>query len=551
MTILTLNRQELEKKLNLKITPEVENKITMMGTPIEETTEREISIEIFPNRPDLLSLQGFSRAFLQYIGKKSPARFKVHKPEQDYKVKIDKSVKKVRPHTACAIVKNLKFNDEKIKEMIDIQEKLHMTIGRKRKKIAIGIYPLEKIKLPIKFTAERPDKIRFKPLESDKELTGAQILRQHPAGREYADLLKGAEVFPVFLDADNKVLSMPPIINSHETGKIDEKTKDVFIECSGFNLEYLKKCLNIIVTTLHDMGGKVYAMEIEDSKNFTSPDLEPEKLEFLPENINKTLGLDLTEKQIRQLLQKMGIDVEKQKNSDKLLALIPSYRTDILHWIDLTEEVAIAYGYDKFEPEIPEISTIGEEDPNAKTKKTISNILAGTGLLETSSFHLTKKSDVKKMHYDFKEFIEIEDSKTEYNVLRIDLLTNLMKILAENSNSQYPQKIFELGRVFGNGGEDSETGVKETEKLAIALADEKINFTDLKSVLDYLFKMLDKEYKIEETEDSNFITGRVGKIIVNDKEVGIIGEVAPRCIKNWKLKVPVVALELDLRFLFG
>lgn len=547
MTILTVDRKELEKKVG-KITKEVEEKITMMGTPVEEISDGEVSVEVFPNRPDLLSLQGFSRALGQYLGKKGTSSIKVNKPEKDYKVKIDKSVKKVRPYTACAIVKGLKLNDEKIKEIVDIQEKLHLTIGRKRKKLAIGIYPLEKIKLPIRYLAKKPEDIKFIPLEMNKEMTGKQILRQHPTGREYADLLKDADVFPVFVDADDKVLSMPPIINSHETGKINEKTKDVFIECSGFNLEYLKKTLNIVVSALEDMGGRIYAMDINDEKNFVSPDLEPEKMEFKIEDVNKTLGLELGEKEIKKYLGKMGIGFSKERG--KCLALVPAYRNDVLHWVDLAEEVAIAYGYDNFEPEIPKIATIAEEDKMAVVRRGVAEVLSGLGLLEVSSFHLAKKKDVKKMHYDFKEWIEAENSKTEYSVLRIDLISGLLKIFSENSHSEYPQKIFELGKVFAKG--DSDTGVIEQERLAVAFSDEKVSFTDLKRVLEYMFKMfgvLAERWQIEEVENNNFISGRVGKVLVDGKEVGVIGEIAPRVLKNWGIKMPVSAFEIDLSWL--
>ncbi len=562
MTILTMNRAALEKKVG-KITLDVEEKITMMGAPVEEITSDSVSVEVFPNRPDLLSMGGFARSLNQYLKKAKISNFKIEnekKIEKDYKVKIDKSVKKVRPHTACAIIKGLKLEDEKIKEIIDIQEKLHMSIGRKRKKIAIGVYPLEKIKLPIQFIAKKPNDIKFVPLESPglKEMTGAQILRGHPAGREYVDLLKDAEVYPVFVDADNKVMSMPPIINSHETGKIDEKTKEVFIECSGFNLAYLKKCLNIIVSAFSDMGGKIYSMEIEDAVdgNFVSPNLEPEKLEFKISDINKTLGLELNEKEIKSYLEMMGIGFES--NNKKSIALIPAYRTDMLHWIDLTEEIAIAYGYENFKPEIPAISTTAEEDKNARTKKVISNILAGLGLLECSSFHLAKKNDVKKMHYEMvnEDFIEIADSKTEYDVLRVDLLSNLLKIFSENSDSQYPQKIFEIGKVFDKDkspiAKRTETGIIEKERLSVALVDESVGFMDVRQILDYLLKMLDIEqdkYKIDDAENSDYIQGRVGKIVVHGKEVGFIGEVAPRVLKNWKIKMPVSAFEIDLEAL--
>ncbi len=592
MTILTLNRKELEKRIG-KITAELEKRITDMGTPIEEVTSSEVSVEVFPNRPDLLSMGNFARAVNQFNGKGKVASFKINKPEKNYDVIIDKSVKAVRPRTVCAIIKRMKFNEEKIREIVDMQEKLHNSLGRKRRKLAIGIYPLDKIALPIRFVGRKPEEIKFQPLESAKEMTGRQILRGHPTGREYAHLLEEADVFPIFIDAEDEILSMPPIINSKKTGRIDDSTKDIFVECSGHNLAYLKKCLNIIVANLSEMGGKVYAMNIRDGKdgNFISPDMSAEELNFDIKDIEKTLGIELKEKDVKSYLARMGINAKSiggrgvgVSGGRKMVAEIPAYRTDILHWIDLSEEIAIAYGYDNFVPEIPSISTIAYENPVDKMKRTIGNILAGLGLLETSSFHLTTKKNIKKMHYDFNDFIEVEESKTERDVLRMDMLTNLLQIASENSDASYPQKTFEMGRVFSRcentegrrvggrrvGGDGrgnthyllptaecrgergvgcSETGVLEEERLAICLIDESVNFTELKQVLDYLFKMLDVEYSIEAVENSNYIIGRCGKIIVDGRNVGFIGEIAPRVLKNWKIKMPAVALEIEMGFL--
>ena len=552
MTILTLNRKQLEQEIG-KIDEKMQDKISMFGTPIEQVTNDEISIEVFPNRPDLLSFQGFARALVCFIEKSGLKTYKTEKPEKDYKVIIHKSVKEVRPHTACAIVKDLKLNDEKIKELIDIQEKLHSSYGRNRKKIAIGIYPLETIKLPITFLAKKPEEIKFIPLEFPREINGRQILNQHPAGREYADLLKDKEVFPIFQDANNEILSMPPIINSHKTGKIQESTKDVFIECSGFNLPYLQKALNMIVTAMADMGGKIYSVEIQDKKNYNSPNLEPEKLAFSIESVNKTLGLSLPEKEIIKLLEKMGIGYEKG------FALIPAYRTDILHEIDLSEEIAIAYGYDKFVPELPSISTIGEEDKVAILKRKISEILIGLDLLEISTYHLsTKEKQFKNINIkEFKQMmIEVEESKTENNILRNSLLADSISILSQNSDAQYPQKIFELGKVFFNTDlrENTskkplgvvDTGIAETENLCISLCSDAANFTEIKQVLDYLMRMLGIEYEIKPIENQSFIDGRCGAIIVDNKEIGTIGEINPTVLKNNKIKMPVASLEMSV-----
>jgi phenylalanyl-tRNA synthetase beta chain len=257
MPSVTLNRKVVDKLLGKKLPLEqLKERISMLGTDLEDVTDTEISVEIFPNRPDMLSEQGFARALSSFLGVDKGLKQYTAK-KSDYKVIIDSSVNEVRPFTACAVVKKLHFDDEKIKEIIQIQEKLHITYGRHRKRCAIGIYPIEKISFPIRYRARNPSDIKFMPLDFTRELTGLQILSSHPTGREYVHLLEGKKKFPVFEDSKGKILSMPPIINSHETGKITHDTKEVFIECSGFDLNVQIKCINIIAACLADMGGEV------------------------------------------------------------------------------------------------------------------------------------------------------------------------------------------------------------------------------------------------------------------------------------------------------
>ncbi|HLC86855.1 MAG TPA: phenylalanine--tRNA ligase subunit beta [Candidatus Nanoarchaeia archaeon] len=555
MAVVTINKKLFEKEIG-PLDEKMQDRISMFGTPVESVTDNELEIEVFPNRPDLLSYQGFKRSFLAFLGKKTGLKqYKINKPEKDYKLKIDSSLKNIRPYTACAIVKELKLDNEKIKEIIDMQEKIHFTVGRKRKKLAIGIYPLEKIKLPIEFKALEPDKIKFIPLESDKEMSGLQILQKHPAGREYAHLLAGKTKFPIFIDSNNNILSMPPIINSQMTGKITEQTKDVFIECSGFNFEILKKCLNIIVTALADMGGKIYQMELNYGiKKFTTPDFKSEKMKVSLDNVNKLLGIKLNEKQMKQYLERMGYDYNEGKVE------IPLWRTDILHEVDLIEDIAIAYGYENFIPEIPEISTIGKEGPKETIKRKICAILTGLNMLEVSNYHLTTKKDqftrmgISDQEIKKGNFIEVENSKTEYEILRKNLAHYLLKILSENVDTEYPQKIFEIGKIFSL---DQNTD-KITEHEHLSLAITPGNFTEIKQALEYLFRMLNIKIQIKEPEtpissakiQSYFIEGRIAEIIMDNKIIGNIGEIHPKIIKNWKIKMPIALFEISLEDIF-
>jgi phenylalanyl-tRNA synthetase beta chain len=537
MASVSFPRKQFEKDIG-KLDEKMQERIALFGTPLEKFDDREIEVEVFPNRPDLLSYHGYKRAFLAFLNRhKGLKQYKLNKPDKNYKVIIDSSVKPVRPYTACAIVKGLKFDDEKIKEIIDIQEKLHLTVGRKRKKFAIGIYPLEKINLPITFKAVELDKIKFIPLESDREMSGLQILQKHPAGKEYSHLLAGKAKAPVFSDANNSILSMPPIINSHLTGKVTIETQDIFVECSGADFSILSQCLNIIITALAEMGGKIFQMELAEGKKKTiTPDLTPEKMKINLNNVNALLGLNFNEKQIKEHLERMGYDYSKG------IVEIPRYRMDIMHEVDLIEDIAISYGYEKFIPEIPEIATIGQESMEEIIKRKFAEILSGLGMSEVMNYHLTsKENQFSKMMLPAENLIEISKSKTDYTVLRKDLAHYLLKNLSENVDAEYPQRIFEIGRVFLS---------EETENLALALAPS--NFTEIRQILEALFRMLDIEIKFQEPvkKISYLIEGRTAEIKLENKTIGHIGEVHPKILKNWKIKMPVSVFEINLEELF-
>ena len=547
MTAIELDRNFVEKitgkRLNDK---ELKEKISMFGTPVDSLTKDIITVDVTPNRPDLLSDQGFGRAFASFLGtKKGLKQYKVLDSKEE--IIIEGSVSEVRPYTACAIVKGLKFDDAKIKEIIKIQEKLHITYGRNRKRCAIGIYPLEKISFPVTYTAKKPDEIKFRPLEGNKVMTGSQILELHPAGKEYRHLLTGKNVYPVFIDKHQKILSMPPIINSHDIGKIVPGTGGVFVECTGFDAGILGKCLNMIVAALGDMGGKIYSVLIRHrSKTIRTPDLNPERLKIDVDYVNKRLGLNLKEKDVANLLSKMGIGYSKKH------ALVPAYRTDILHQIDLVEDVAIAYGYDNFKEEIPNVSTIAKEDGFERFKSKIANVVVGMGLDETNSTNIIQhKTQTKGMVLDFKPIMLFNSLNAEYNSLRGLIMPSLLLSLQQNKSSIYPQNIFEIGTVFKRDKENkNETGIIENSRLAVALCHKSANFTEIMQKFDRLMKLIDVDYEVKDASHPSFTPGRAARISVDEVDVAYIGELHPQVISNFEVEMPVSVFELNLTELF-
>ncbi|MBU0929567.1 MAG: phenylalanine--tRNA ligase subunit beta, partial [Nanoarchaeota archaeon] len=252
---------------------------------------------------------------------------------------------------------------------------------------------------------------------------------------------------------------------------------------------------------------------------------------------NKIIGLNLKEKDIKSCLEKMGYSYSGKN------VLIPAYRADIIHEIDLVEDIAKAYGYDNLKEEIPKVATIAEEDKFEIFKNKIAEILIGLGLIETNTYNLTSVDINKKINLDVKN-VKLENSKSEeYNSLRAYLMPSLLNVLENNKNREYPQNIFEMGVVF-------KKDLEEKTKLSILLCNNNVNFTSIKQVLDYLFLCLDLKYFLKEKELSAFIPGRAGKIVVNNKEIGSIGEISPLTLTNFNLEIPVSAFELDLEELF-
>ena len=567
MPTITLNRKVFEKLVGKRLKDEqLKDRISMLGTDLESLTSEEIHVEIFPNRPDLLSEQGFARAFASFIGvKPGLATFTVHTSRQSkYEVIIDASVASVRPYTVCAVVKNLKLTDEAIREIIQIQEKLHVTYCRNRKKGAIGIYPMEKIHFPITYFAADPKSISFRPLEASCAMQAHTILTNHPTGKEYGSLLEGEKNFPFFRDAKGNILSMPPIINSHEVGKVTTATTDVFIECSGFDYQVLSVCLNMVVTALADLGGDIYGVLLVSSDTpkkkslsksskssstpvanpsypLISPSLEPSRMLLDSAYVNKRLGLNLTVNQQHELLARMGFG---RVGND---VLIPAYRADILHQVDLVEDIAIAYGYEHFTEEIPKVATIGEETTLAKLSRIIASLLTGLGFQELYTYSLTNKQALTSIG---ESPIELANSiSEEYDALRSTLISSLLSTLKQNRNHEYPQRVFDIGTVFHKDASES-TGIKETTRLGVALCGELADFTRIKQVLDYLFTNLDVLYTIKESSHPTMIPGRIGAVTFSftdtEKKQGIIGEIHPQTLQDYGLEYPVALFEIEL-----
>jgi phenylalanyl-tRNA synthetase beta chain len=531
MPTITVDKKDLLNLIGKKLTDEkLKDRISMLGTDLDEVTDKNLTVEIFPNRPDMLSTEGFARALSSFVNVNTGLKkYKVNK--SSYIINVENTVKEIRPYAACAVVKNIKLNDVAMESLMQVQEKLHTTHGRNRKKASIGIYDLDRIKFPLTYTT-KPKNFEFYALGTSKKQSLSWILEKHQKGMKFKHLLEKFEEYPIWIDSEKQVLSMPPIINSEET-KVTDNTKNLFIDVTGTDEQAVEQALNIIVTSLSDRGGKIYSVKVG---NKIYPNLKPKKIKISPFYLNKRLGLKLTERDIYNLLLKMGIEYKKP------YAYFSSYRTDILHEIDIVEDVSIAYGYENFKPEIPNVATIAEEDGFEKFKNKIANLLTGYNLIETNTYNITNKNNqTDKMRVEL-NLVRISNALNEdYNVLRTWMIPSLLEVLKNNKHNEYPQRIFEIGAVFTP---------QEKARVGILLSHKNANYTEARQILESLFSLLDLKYEIKETKHDSFIDGRVARVYVKGKGVAYIGELHPEVLENFDLETPVSCFELNLSELY-
>ena len=526
----------------------IEEKVPMLGVGWEGWTEDGFEIEVFPNRPDMLSAEGLARAFSAFIGIK-PGLREYRALESRYTVNVDPSVETVRPYVVGAVVKGVEMTDDLVRSLMQLQEKLHVTHCRRRRKASIGMYDLDAIRFPVRYTTVSGD-YRFRPLGHSEEMTIEEILTKTARGREYGWILEGHDAYPILVDSEGTTLSMPPIINSEET-KVTTETESLFIEVTGVDWKTMNEVLNIVSTSLADRGCKVYQVEIRyPDRSVKTPDLRCWEMELELGYVRELLGVDLRAEEVAELLGRMGYGVAEV--GETLRVLVPCYRTDIMHPMDLVEDVAIAYGYDRFEPEIPNMATIGEEDPLERFSRNLRNLMVGYGLQEVMTFILTNKRDLfERMCVPEEPVAETENPKTEeYCVLRSWLLPSLMKVLERNRHNPYPQNVFEVGDVVVLD-DTTDTGARTVKKLAFVLCHSKACFSEVKAITESLLTNLGiRDATFRPGGPECFMDGRRSEVCVDNRLLGFLGEIRPEVLLNWGLEMPAAAAELDVEVLF-
>jgi len=518
MAQLQLDFPDLEELVSASKEEAIE-KLTMLGFPTEEMEDGRLNVEVTQNRPDALCVEGIARALRFYLESK-PAIYSVGKSAIN--VDVDKSVIGVRPFFGGAHVRGVRLTESALRSIMQLQEKLNETLGRKRRKVAIGLHDASKVKPPFRYFACSREEVSFVPLERSERMTPLEILRRHEKGMAYAHLV--GELCPMIEDSRHEMLSFPPIINGELT-KLTKSTTDVFVDCTGTSHEAVLQAVNIVSAALAERGVSVEGILVNGAPYRI---LEERKWPLPVKGANRLLGLELSREQVAGHLARMGYRIESDA------AYAPRFRADIMNEVDLIEDVAISYGFNNFEPSLPLFASFGHAEP----EHPFHEIMVGMGYDEALTFTLSSPAIEAKAGMPDGERLEIENPLTQdFTCFRRFLLPTLLSVLAESKNEKLPIRIYEIGPVASPELKNS---------LCFASMHAKASFSEAKGAACALFAAAGRDLGFEEGSHGAFMEGRCARLISEGKGIGFLGEVKPEVLVAFGLEQPLCACEISV-----
>jgi phenylalanyl-tRNA synthetase beta chain len=525
---------------------QLEDTLFLIKAEIEKLEGNIIEIDVNPDRQDMLSTEGIARAVRSFL-RIETGLWKYPVRKSGKQVIVKPGLSKIRPFICCSIIKGIPSDDELIKEYMHLQDALTSTHGRNRNKASIGLYVFDDIQFPVIYGPQKPEKIKFIPLGYEYEMDGPTILAVHEKGVEFGLILQGHSKWPLLIDSENKVLSLPPIINSNDLGRMTTETKNLFIEVTGTHLPTVQQALNIITASLAERGGKIESVTVmyPDGSAEETPNFKPEVMKLDIKEINRMIGLDLTGTEIIQTLERMGYGAEMLK-SKQVNVLISQVRMDILHAVDIIEDIAIGYGFDNLKPAMPQTMTAGKANPVTRVKNKVRDLMVGMEYSEVMNYIMTSPELLNDKMLRNRPMITTGNPKSlSYSVLRNSLLPILLDFTSQNQHADYPQKIFEVGDIV-IPDETKETCIYQVPSVCGLETDVKVNITKLMSEIGFLLRNLGlgDRFKFESEKNTDFIEGRSGCVKIDGQTWGVFGEISPVIISNFGIGYPIVAFEI-------
>ncbi len=542
-----------------------------LGTDLIEhwkLDDKVIEVEITPNRPDCLGVIGIARELAALCGKT------MHQPDTQFDVtdRFTEDLVKVTiqdldgcPRYCAGFMESVRVKSS--------------PVWLRRRLMSAGIRPINNvvdISNYVMLETGHPVHI----FDYSKISDGHIIVRKALEGERVTLLdekqysLTGIET--LITDKD-KILAVGGIMGASESGVCDS-TKDIVLEVAYFNpvrIRKSSKALNVKSDASYrfergvDPNDSLFVMkrlmhlvqkiaEGKAARNFV--DVYPKKItqkqvELRKSRLLRVLGTEIDDGTVKRILTSLGMKVDDTEEG--WVAQIPTFRPDISIEEDLIEEVGRIYGYEKITEQIPRIPAAGKGWSDLNTfRKTVRQLLAGSGFDETVSLSFTSSLIVKQLMNI--EPLMLKNPMTEdMDCLRPSLVFGLIDSLSYNAKRQIRDvKFFEIAKVYGLNNKMP----VEREKIGIIMTGQlneedytdhrPVSLLNLKGVLDELSNHLSVDLKVVPAQIDWLTAGRSGKILLEDEDVGVIGMLNSKFNQIYDIKAEIYYMELDLEQIF-
>lgn len=548
MPVIRVSKRELERLLGKELTTsDIYKALTRLKCEVERVENDEIEYEATSDRPDLYSVEGLSRAMRPWLGLEWKSYTIVKSSITGYAENIPE-----RPYVALAVVRDLELSSEAISQIMELQEKIAQTYGRSRRKASIGLYDLDALKPPIFYKLVDPYKTVFRPLGERELMSLREALKRTNKGLIYGYIIEKMDKFPVLQDSEEKILSLVPVINSEEC-KVTENTRSVLIDATGTSLDDVVNAVTIMATSIAERSRTrlIEQVLITYSSGLVveAPRVKGNIINVNIIDVNNLLGTSLTVNEIKDFLEKYHYYRILCVNGDVLTVEAPIYRIDVKSWVDVAEDVAIAYGYDKLGLEAQNLApstSIGRIHPIEYLSRIIRDIVVGLGFHEVANYIMSNRYVQLELLGARWEMFLVENPRSErFESLRVWLAPGLLLTLLENAGKYGKLKIFEIGDVV-IPDETSETRARVDRRLSLLIYHEKTTLTDGLVYVKALMRELGLEASFSKGIIPGFLPERTALIYSCGENVGFIGEVRPEILLKLELKNPVVIAEISL-----
>jgi len=565
-------------------------------------------IDMPANRYDLLCVEGLSRALRIFLGDLDAPVYTTTRPVTTMTVKQD-NCNQIRPFVVCAILRDITFTPERYASFIDLQDQLHRNLCRQRTLVAIGTHDLDAVHSPFVYDARPPTDIEFVPLvPADRSFKANELMEFYETDKSvkhlkpYVPIIKDSPVYPVILDANEEVLSLPPIING-DLSKITLDTKNVFIECTATDLTKANIVLDTMVTMFSEYCATPFQIESvtvnyvdstgATTQSYVTPTLSTRRERARVDFCNSLIGISVSAATMQTLCNKVQLGPAELLENDTILEVtVPPTRSDILHPVDIAEDIGIAYGYNNIVKRVPQTCTVGGEFPLNQITDLLRDEIGRAGYIEVLTHGLCSIHDnFIALRRPVTAAVSLSNpANVEYEVVRTTLLPGLLKTLHHNKSSSFTGgfKLFEISDVVLVDDQtvvaESIVGARNARRVCAVYAGPTSGFEVIHGLVDRLMtltevapepayvassgKAEEEKFRVaregwfygiaalEEDDDAaqTYFPGRAASILLTapGREkicIGTFGILHPEVLDKFDIKYPASCVELDLEAL--